>query len=347
MRTIPLILFSLCVLAACAPGPTATSATIIAPPPSPTATITPTPTQTQTPTATATRTPQPTHTATITSTPTATATGELPGALYLCQMLKKEQGEACIPAPEMDGLDQRAGTSHGEVEYISESGNVLLAADARQLAGGGEAGELGAILHDVYWDRKPYFPGATYPRFQFSVPGIRAGFYGLDRTLTHAQILRMKETLELFNDPRFEYLQRDLFNEKIAYVILEDLGGWASGLTFVGTDIVLLDRQDLFSNKYLLASVLAHEGAHVLQGNLAENAPCEERLLREVGVQKIPRGFEDWRGDQVITGVKTGMLGAYHVSYWMLANLGPYDLSKLRQVIQTGSAGGLPLVWCE
>jgi hypothetical protein len=225
---------------------------------------------------------------------------------------------------------------------------VILIAEALYL-GNKEAGQerLKNQLHELYGDQHPFSKSDTFPRFRFPVEGELAWFYGLDHTLTTLQIQRMNEALQIFTRPDFQPLQADLLNQNIAYLVRDDLGDKASGKTYIGTGIVLLDRRDLFGNKYLLASVIAHEGSHVLQGGLSQNATCADVLHREVADKTIPRGFLSWSAEQVLAGVKDGTIGAYHVTYWVLAKLNFNRLDFIREVIQTGSANGQSLVFCD
>jgi hypothetical protein len=118
-------------------------------------------------------------------------------------------------------------------------------------------------------------------------------------------------------------------------------------MNFVGTGIVLLDRKNLFDNKYLLAMAIAHEGSHVLQKYQGGNISCDDILHAEVGDQTIPEGFETWDAGQVIDGIKNRSIGAYHVSYWMLVQLGFNNLDLMRQIIYSGNIYGQPVVTCE
>ena len=86
-------------------------------------------------------------------------------------------------------------------------------------------------------------------------------------------------------------LKSAFFGPEVSVIVTNDLGR-AIGLTYTGTGVVEIDRQDLFGNKYWIAMVLAHEASHVLQGAIPDQAvPCSEIEKREIGNHKIPDGF--------------------------------------------------------
>jgi hypothetical protein len=118
-------------------------------------------------------------------------------------------------------------------------------------------------------------------------------------------------------------------------------------LTYTGTGVVTIDRKDLFGNKYALASVLAHEAAHVLQGGLPKNFTCQDVLRREIGNYTIPAGFYDWTAEELLAGIQDISIGAYHVSLWMLTQLNVQDGGWLLSVIRTGQANGNSVVNCK
>jgi hypothetical protein len=123
-------------------------------------------------------------------------------------------------------------------------------------------------------------------------------------------------------------------------------GGFAAGLNYTGTGVVELDRRDLFGNRYYLAEVLAHEGSHVLQGDVNARDLCSEYMKREVGDHQIPDDFYQWTADQLIQAVKARQVRAYHVSLWVLDELGLHgeEFKWVQQVIRTGKANGESVV---
>jgi hypothetical protein len=175
---------------------------------------------------------------------------------------------------------------------------------------------------------------------------VDSGFYGLDKNLTYPQVLRMHETLHLFTRPEFQALQVEIFDERISYVINRSLGSTPLAFNLIGTGIVQLDRQDLFGNTYLLAMVLAHEGSHTMQDTSGSVLSCDEILRLEVGDQRIPPDFNGWDASQLVSAIKDGSMGAYHVSYWTLVHLGFNDPVFLAQIIRRGNINGEPLVLC-
>jgi hypothetical protein len=252
-----------------------------------------------------------------------------------------------VPPPEIAGLVSRAA-GEGLTEYQDEQGRVILTARYRFLdLGPAEAARLKQVLEEIYPEGSPYRETSTFPQFQFLIPGIQAGFYGLDHTLTYPQILRLKEALEVFTRPELTPLQARIFTENFSYVLTEELEADVSGLNYAGTGLVLLDRRDLFGNKYLLASVIGHEGAHILQGRAKIGFTCADALRREIGSGAIPPDFLLWKAERVISELTGGSIGAYHVSYWLLDRLGFDDLPALRQVILTGKVNGQSVVFCE
>lgn len=342
---IPLILMVLACRQGAAEISIAPAASAVSEPvPQPTATVPPTATLTFTP---------PTHPApTSPALPASKPPGEEQALPSAAPRLNREAAETQAPPipfspPEIPGLQARQ-VGEGAYEYAAENGSTILLASAYPLREDSpEAVRLKQILEELYPPESPYREQSTYPRFQFTLPGVQAGFFGLDQTLTLSQILRMKEALEIFNRPEFSPFPDKIFSEDISYVVIEELEEQISGLNYAGTGIVLLDRRDLFGSKYLLASVIAHEGVHILQGRVEEGFTCDKALGREIGSGAIAPDFLRWDAARVLTGVEAGSIGAYHVTYWILNRLGFTDLTSLRQVIQTGRVNGKPVVICE
>ena len=73
----------------------------------------------------------------------------------------------------------------------------------------------------------------------------------------------------LYNRPDLMVLKSAFLGPQVAVIVTNDLGR-AIGLTYTGTGVVEIDRQDLFGNKYWIAMVLAHEASHVLQGAMPD-----------------------------------------------------------------------------
>ncbi len=194
-------------------------------------------------------------------------------------------------------------------------------------------------LVQVFLDQKEE-GSLSVPRYALPEDGIEQNLIGIDKSLTASQIILLNEAFELFDRPVFEALKESLFGSDIWMFFFDDLGQ-ASGMNYTGTGLIMIDRRDLFGNRYILASVLAHEAAHVLQGGVRNSDDrCQELLNMEIGNGKIAKDFSLWSADQVISGIKNRQLGAYHISLWILLRLGYQNLNNLEQAILTGRIGG-------
>lgn len=330
------------------PQATSTPEATIQPPtntPEPSPTFTDTPTTVPSATATASRTPTPRPT----RTPTITASG--PNVLYLSAHRTDEEGNAYVPAPALDKLTMHPSADGQYVEYLDTDGDVVLSADAHLFIPTElKEKKQKRVLYTLYGGSSPYSKASAYPRYHFSVPGIEASFYSFDKLLSYNQILRLKEALEIFNRPGLEAFKTSLFQKQINFVITKDLNRFSTsdpiGLNYVGTDLILLDRQELFGNKYLLAAVLAHEGAHAQQAVKEEALSCKDVVRHEIGNRSIPDGFESWTAEKVLQENKNLNIGAYHVEYWLLTQLGYNNLGMFRQLITTGTLGGQSVASC-
>jgi hypothetical protein len=276
--------------------------------------------------------------------------GEGAERLFLIAHGPNGESKALVLAPKIVGLGQQIAEDGESVLYTDKSGTrALLVVDARPL--GGEAPQekqLKELLDKLYGSDSAYAQVSIYPRYQYPLPNGEVLFYGIDQTLTYNQVVLLRESLDLFNRPVFEPLKAYLFTNNDAYTVIDKLG-LAAGLTFTGTGVVELDRRDLFSNKYYLASVIAHEGSHVLQGPLTTSgsAMCADLMRREVGDHTIPTGFFNWTADQLEQAIQDGKIGAYHVSLWVLTKLGISNQGWIQQAILTGQAGGQSVVNCN
>jgi hypothetical protein len=251
-------------------------------------------------------------------------------------------------APAINGLNLKAGQLPGSAEYLDSRGRSVLLVEALPLSDGSEHSvQLKKLLDQIYEPSSPYVQSGDYPRFSYPLPGIQAGFFAVDANLSASQVVLLKEALELFNRPVFANMQPELFAPSTAYVLIDKLSGDTAGLTYAGTGVVELDRRDLFGNKYLLASVIAHEGSHVLQGPELSGASCADILRREVGDQTIPAGFYQWDATTLLQAIKDGQIGAYHVSLWMLTRLGIKNTGWVVQAIKTGLVDGESVVNCK
>jgi hypothetical protein len=251
-------------------------------------------------------------------------------------------------APVIDGLSIQPGQQAGSAEYLDSRGRRVLLVEALSLNDNSEHSvQLKQLLEEIYGPSSPYVISGVYPRFRFPQPGVQAGFFAVDANLTASQVLLLRDALDLFGRPVFAAMQPDLFDPGMAYVLIDKISGDTAGLTFAGTGVVELDRRDLFGNKYLLASVIAHEGSHVLQGPETSDAGCTEHLKREVGDRTIPADFYQWDAAALLQAIKDRQIGAYHVTLWMLTRLGVKNTGWVVQAIKTGMVGGNSVVNCK
>ncbi len=265
--------------------------------------------------------------------------------LFLVARDRRDRIAGLVAAPLISGLRQRISSDGRYVEYFDpKKGTVLLYADARKLEMGyGKEEALKKRLDELYRKNHPYVIASLYPRYFFPVQDVEASFYTLEESLSYSQILQMNEAFALYSRPKLEPLKRAFFGKNTSVIIVERLP-IAVGLTYSGTGVVELDRRDLFGNKYYLAEVLAHEGSHVLQGRLTgKGDECQEILRREIGEAKIPPDFWNWTAEELISNLRDLRIGAYHVSLWMLHQLGIQgrEIQILQEIIRTGSYNGV------
>lgn len=264
--------------------------------------------------------------------------------LFLVARNRRDRIAGLVAAPFINGLWQRISSDGRYVEYFDpKKDTVLLYADARKLEMGyGNEVALKKRLDELYRKNHPYVIASLYPRYFFPVQDVEASFYTLEEALSYSQILQMNEAFALFSRPKLEPLKKAFFGKNTSVMIVERLPT-AVGLTYSGTGVVELDRRDLFGNKYYLAEVLAHEGSHVLQGRLKGKDACKEILRREIGDAQIPPDFWDWTADELISNLRDLRIGAYHVSLWVLHQLGIQgrEIQILQEVIRSGGYNGV------
>lgn len=265
--------------------------------------------------------------------------------LYLIIHGEKGSSIGLALAPQLEQLKQQISLNGQKVEYVDERGNVLVSADARPIDHKDPDQEaLHEHLVDLYSKNNPYSKASVFPRYVFPVDGIEAGFMGIEYALSHTQIVLLNDAFSLYSRPELAPLKTAMFGPDISVIVLDRLY-IASGLNYSGTGSIILDRRDLFGNKYQLAQVLAHEAAHVMQGDLDKKADvCDQLLEREVADQTIPPEMLDWDANHIIVAIEDGTIGSYHVSMWMLNRLNIRDLAWLQQVIQTGKFDGQSLL---
>jgi len=268
--------------------------------------------------------------------------------LFLIARNAAGEAVALLLAPPFEGLSQEVSPDGGYVHYINDKGEVMLVADARALDDQVRSEkQLKEALNEFYSLNDENRKASLYPRYRFPMEGTQAVFYAIDQSITYKQVMLLRDALDLFDRPGFEALKNELFGDQAAYIVTEGIGGGIAGLTYIGTGVVILDRRDLFGNKYYLASVIAHEGSHVLQGALHGDPGCDIILAREVGEGKIPGDFYSWTADDLLKNLKLRKAGSYHVSLWVLQKLGIKETAWLVEAIQTGKVGGESIVNCQ
>jgi hypothetical protein len=266
--------------------------------------------------------------------------------LYLIALDAEGEPVGLLAAPVITGLRQQISVDGRYVEYVDAARNVhLLSADARQLTGEGHREEtLLEMLGEVYTNLSSYTRSKLYPRYTFPIQGVESSFYTVETLLTHLQIVQMNEAFQLLSRPEFAPLKDAIFTQDTTVTIIEHADLYA-GLTVLGSGVMQLDRRDLLGDKYILASVLIHEGAHILQpvpkGSAASSAnACNLALRMEIGDRKIPEGFFDWTAEQILEGIDSQEIGAYHAGFWVLEQIGVlgegYYWPDWREILSTG-----------
>jgi hypothetical protein len=273
-------------------------------------------------------------------------------SLYLVAHDSMGKAVGLVLAPQIPEMEQRISPDGRYVEYVDAGDDqVLILADAYLLTGKGNTDEtLKEQLDDFYRLNNPYVRASMYPRFFFPVEDVGASFFTLEKNLTRTQIVQMNEALALYERPELKPIKEAMYNARVSVIILDRLY-IATGLTYIGTGVIELDRRDLLGNRYDIAEVLAHEGSHVLQGSLsASNATesCNKRIAREVGDKTIPADFSTWTAEQLLTAIRSKRIGAYHVSLWMMYQLGITSgekFNRLQEVIRTGRVNGVSVAF--
>lgn len=261
---------------------------------------------------------------------------------------RDEAGKAVglVLAPQILEMEQRLSPDGKYVEYVGIGDNrALIYADAYHISGKRSIDKvLKEQLEDFYRLNHPYVKASMYPRFFFPVEDVDASFFTVEKNLTRTQLVRMHEAFELYARPELKPIKEAMYNANVTVIILERLY-IATGLNYIGTGVIELDRQDLMGNRYDIAEVLAHEGSHVLQGPMhtsSEEDSCRQRIAREVGDKTIATDFSSWTAEQLITAILRRQVGAYHVSLWMMNQLGitGRQIDWLQSVIRTGKVNG-------
>lgn len=273
--------------------------------------------------------------------------------LFLIAHDASGQASALVLSSRIDKLSQRISPDGMYVEYVEEDGGWLVRADARQLD---LSLERQQILKE-YLDRGslPQYnlENAVYGRFFFNIPQVESGFYAIE-LLTYNQILLLQSTLALFSQGNLQGLGPEVFapGDLVEYIISREPNAKFAALALpLGGDppegVITLFTRNLFNNKYETAAAIAHEAAHIWQGQSPGCDEPEKLLQREIANQSIPPGFYDWTGTELFQAVRSGQIGAYHVSYWVLLHFRQERLAAWqKQIIQTGTADGQSLLTC-
>jgi len=264
----------------------------------------------------------------------ALSAGEGQDRLFLTTHSSTGEKLSLSLAPEIEGLSQQISSDGNYVEYFDQKGDVLLVADAIEFRGKQDEGKaLKKALKEVYQgisqDEK-----TAYPRFRFTTPGVDVGFFAIEQ-LTYYQILLLKTALDLFERERLQGLAHHIFAEEKSYIIDLRMDDRFSGLASSGSDIAWLDPEKIVGNRYSLAEVIAHEGAHLLQ---EPTSSCDTILQYELADGVIPPEIYSWSADELIEALRNQEVGAYHVSLWILNALGVEDLRMVKWVILNGRA---------
>ena len=247
-------------------------------------------------------------------------------------------------APQLDGLQQRISADGNYVEYWSKGGKCILRAQGRSIP---KSVLLSDVLIDLY-HHNDYAQASVYPRYEYANIGIFSSFYGLEDNLSYQQILLLGEALQLFNRPELAPMKDAFLIPKNDILLYETLEDGNAGINYVGSNVIGLDRKDLFWNKYYLASVIAHEGSHVMQGPLGLTKDvCAAVYHREIADRKIPPDLYSWKAEDVIQAIKDDRIGTYHVSLWFLHQFKFPQVNAFKEVILTGRVNGKPLVNCN
>jgi hypothetical protein len=273
--------------------------------------------------------------------------------LFLIAHDKKGGPTALVLAPIIEGLSQRPGAEGEYVEYVLETGEWLLRADARPLDKNLPTQEALIEMLKENDSAKEYQQASVYPRFYFNIPEIASAFYLIEK-LTLNQLKLLISVFDTFNQEKFAALKPFIFppGEEVAYLVSREPHALAAALALPmgGTPpqgIILLYSKNVFSSKYETASGLAHEAVHISQGTPPGCDDPQGRLKREIGDGTIPDDFYDWSAEQIIQAARNGQIGAYHMSLWMSLRLGVDNLVRFyTSIIKTGTVNGISIINC-
>jgi hypothetical protein len=237
--------------------------------------------------------------------------------LFLISRDASQGGIALVLAPEIEGLVQRISSDGAFVEYVDEKDRLLLKADANA--------EIKSESEETYQ--------LGTPRYFFE--GMEASLYGLESI----SLLQIRWTRDAFNifvkDPRYGAFEPYIWGADNNYTIdrsLEEFAGIASSTTRMSR----INPKNV-GNLLYFASTIAHEAAHQIQF-LKWDPDHQTQCRLEIGNGTIPQNFWNWTAEEIITALESDQpIGAYHISAWVLYQLGQGDSWGVhKDIITTG-----------
>ena len=258
--------------------------------------------------------------------------GESGSGLFLITHNSSGKEVSLWPAPKIENLNQQISMDGKKVEYHVPNGAVMLMADAVTLQWDAKNDErLMESLKDVYQSSANNIH-STYPRYRFPIPEVTVDFFAIEK-LTYHQILLLETALELFQSNDIRSLAPFIFTGGKGYIIDLRMDDRFSGMASSSAGIAWLDPEKIVGNRYYLAEVIAHEGAHLRQDPTND---CNIALKYEIGKGAIPPELYGWSGAELMQALEDLEVGAYHVSVWVLSKLGIEIPEMLKWIIQEG-----------
>jgi hypothetical protein len=266
-------------------------------------------------------------------------------SLYLLSNPLFEKSKGLLLAPEIDGLTPQISTDGAFVEYLDPNGVSLIKADARPLDKEKKSEERLKEILDREYTHDSYRIYSLYPRYHLERLGIDSSFYGM-ANLTYKQIQLLESTLDIFDDERIQPLKPYIFPEgdQVSFILSRyphdfaaaqavQMGGSPPG------GVIILYTRNLFSNRYETAASLAHEAAHIWQGDRYDCSDPKMVLKEEIGTGTVPGEFSKWTVDELRRSVARHTIGAYHLSLWVSMQLGAQNLIDFyRWAINSGNS---------
>jgi hypothetical protein len=259
--------------------------------------------------------------------------------LYLIATPFSEKSKGLLLAPDIDGFTRQISSDGAFVEYLDQNDEPLLKANARPLNKDNDDEYLLKKYLDREYTGDNYGIYSIYPRYQCEIPEIASRFYGIGN-LTYKQILLLKSTFEIFNNEKFQELKHYVFpdGDEVAFIISRYPHDYAAAQAVQRggnprKGIILLYTKNLFSNRYETAGSIAHEAAHIWQGDRYDCTRPDMVLQEEIGDGTIPADFYNWTVEQLYQGIIHNDIGSYHVSLWMAMQLDAKNLVDFQRDI--------------